>query len=158
MKLLMLSVLIALQLTVAGCASYYSAPANKPTAVMSFQTNMRPVMVQIFEDETCKSGKNGSRLAYIDPVFVKDGKYAGPVRVEADKLTVFTLRKNNLPGDAWSCAVTLSFTPEAGAEYIASFVGQGGKCSAKFARKAGGELETVDDLRQIKKVCYNPNS
>ena len=151
--------LIFMVVSVSSCASYYKAPANVKTAVMHFQTDMRPVIVQAFQDEECASVPHGVRLAYIDPVFVSDGKYAGPTPVEAGKLLVFTLRKNNLPGTNWSCSVTLSFTPVAGAEYVATPNGaDGGKCSAKLGRKNNGGIDPVPDVKQNKKVCFDMNA
>jgi hypothetical protein len=66
-----------------GCTSYYKAPTGIQTAIISFETHTRPVMVQAFANQKCDALPQGVRLAYIDHVFDKQGKYGGPAQVKA---------------------------------------------------------------------------
>ena len=118
-----------------GCASYYTAPDGVATAKLAFVTDMRPVMVQRFEDASCSESKNGVRLAYIDPTF--GSKHGGPVLVEADKELIFTVSKKQLAASVMggsTCTITMRFVPKAGEDYEVHFLQTPGGCSEGIFR------------------------
>jgi len=147
MKRTIVSVVIMFSL--AGCATYYTAPENSPTSVIDFVTDMRPVIVYRFENSQCESSKQGDRLAYIDPVYHPEFKYRGPVRVEAGRELVFTMYKSSTTGLGtlleWdTCNATIRFTPKIGQKYQATFTrANGPDCSVQLFKvltdNAGGQ-------------------
>jgi len=157
MKLIKLSVLLISLMTLFGCASYYKAPANQPTALMHFKANTNAVRITAYEDESCKTGPHGVRLAYLDSRYDMHKKYAVPRRVIANKKMIVTLAKIPLPYDNWYCHVTLSFTPQENAEYLAIFRNKEGGCAANILRKSDGKLLPVPDKKVLKKGCYSKN-
>jgi len=117
------SIVLGIVLCLSGCASYYKAPDGVPTAKISFVTNVKPVMIQRFDDSTCS---NGARLAYIG-YGVGASKYRGPVYVEANKDLIITARIGtpsppntgpvNILGATSCVTTTLRFVPIPGNEY-----------------------------------------
>jgi hypothetical protein len=157
MNILKFSIFTSIFLFVSGCASYYKLPDNIASALIHFQTNLSPVMVQSFADKECHRGPHGVRLAYIDPLFSSKGKYAGPTYIEANKLLVLTMSRQVL-GDSYLCSSTVSFTPLANEEYVAHFWTGNKMCNLDIKRKVGDARETVPDLKRNQKICYTPNA
>jgi hypothetical protein len=156
--------------SLAGCATYYSAPENSPVAVIDFVTDMRPVIVYRFENSQCESSKQGDRLAFIDPVFHPEFKHRGPVRVEAGRELVFTMHKSNPGGlgpllGGFTCNATIRFIPKAGQKYQAAFIRTspvlfftGPDCSVQLFKvlddnRGGQQLEPEETAIPNEKIC-----
>jgi hypothetical protein len=143
-----------------GCASYYTAPDGAATAKLAFVTDMRPVMVQRFEDVSCSESKKGIRLAYIDPTF--GSRHGGPVLVEADKELIFTVAKKQLAASVMAgstCMITTRFVPKAGEEYEVHFLQTPAGCSESIFRvlkDASGVASRVPETTasKLEKTCY----
>jgi hypothetical protein len=161
-------------ISTSGCITYYQAPVSVPTATLAFVTPLRPVVVQSFTDTQCTHGNNGVRLAYIDPVYAS-GRHAGPVKVEAEREIVLTMKRiaigvgsgalgAALGGGGGECAVTTKFFPKTGEAYELHFTGTTIKdCKVDVFRvlstRTDGQTLVADSTAQnAEKTCYSINN
>ena len=158
MKIIKIITIFFLQLALIGCASYYKAPANQPTATMHFKTNTRPVRFTAFVNEECKPSPHGVRLAYIDPTFARNDKYKGPTQIIANKKIIVTLAEVYIPNyNSNYCSVTVSFTPKEGANYLALYKAVDKGCNGKIVEQVNDKIKPIPDLKYLEKSCYSHN-
>lgn len=148
----------------AGCASHYVAPTEGPTATVTFSASgMDPgatILVQDFENDSCASSKNGTRLATFTTTAIqgKGDPHDGIARAMlAGRPAVITFFYNDGSSgymDA-SCTITQAFTPVIGGRYLVQFNKSGHTCRVFVTRQDGEDPAAVTNLHQIKPACIN---
>jgi len=152
---------LALYTLMAACVAPYSLPAGKPTAALTFEvstdstgiTLMKPsYVVSTFEDSSCTSATDGTRLLMIKSTGPKD--VAGPVTVAAgDPMTLAITTVEARLFQNRQCSFTTTFTPSAGQAYTVQFasVDQGHGCGMNVLDAAGKQVTH----KEPKNSCAN---
>lgn len=153
-------VLTSMVVLFSGCASYYEVPNNVPTALIELDSNVSPVIVQLFKDKQCKISPNGNRLSYISPRY--GDQLTGTVKeIEADKPLFITFKMMHLNPytSGWECAFTGSFNPQTGATYKAIFLFEDNRCYLKIMKKSMNaetkKYEVDPSYKKSKNICFN---
>ncbi|MHB1895190.1 MAG: hypothetical protein ACYCOY_00845 [Metallibacterium sp.] len=148
----------------AGCASYYVAPTEGPKATVTFSAAGMDlgaaILVQNFENDSCASSKNGTRLATFTTTAIqgKGDPHDGIARaMPAGRPAVITFFYNDWSSgymDA-SCTITQAFTPVIGGRYLVHFIKSGLICRVLVTRQDGKDPTAVTNLHQVKPACIN---
>lgn len=151
-------------LLLTGCARHYVAPTEGPKATVTFAASgMDPgatILVQNFENDSCVSSKNGTRLATFTTRSIqgKGDPHDGIARAMlAGRPAVITFFYND--GSSGyvnaSCTITQAFTPAFGGRYLVQFNKIGRTCRVLVTRQDGEDPTAVTNLHRVEPACLN---
>ena len=133
-------------LSMAACATiYYEPPAGAPQAKLSIRTNAavkRVIGAAVYARTDCSDGGKGLVYRAIQPgdtrVFALEAGRPLTLAVAGHDDSAFAFALRN-------CQAPVTFTPRAGANYVATYREEGSTCTTQVEERVdGGAMVAVD--------------